>query len=235
LALQDALRARFPAATQVAPRPGDVLSTGVEALDRLLPLGGLPRGQITEWVAARSGGSATLLRRLVLHQLRQDTKVAIVDAGRTLAAGDWVLPAHQEALTFVRPADPADGAWCAELLLRTAGLALVVLDGVGLSEGVAQRLSHLTRESGSALLVVRPTWAHGNGLAPVRLRLDPASPPLTGPGRTPPQRAPLVAALIKGGAPARVEVSRETVPTHRLCAHPLVPDRRGGAVRGRSW
>jgi hypothetical protein len=239
-ALQDVLRARFPAAApDIAPRAEGVLDTGVEALDRLLPRGGLPRGQVTEWVVARSGGSATLLRRLVLHWARPDEKVALVDAGRTLAAADWVTPARSAALTFVRPPEPQDGPWCAELLLRTGGFSLVVLDGVGLRARAAQRLSHLARESDNALLVIRPTWtpdrAGRGGLATVRIRLLPADSPLLGPGKTPPVRAPITAALTKGGAPAQVEVSRETIPTHWLCVHPLVPDRRGGATRGRSW
>ncbi len=239
LALQEELRARFPATLPVAGGSESVLSTGVDVLDRLLPLGGMPRGQVVEWVAARSGGSASLLRRLVLHRAGQDEKVALVDAGRTLAAEDWVVPASTSALTFVRPADPRDGPWCAELLLRAGGFSLVIHDGVGLSEQAAQRLSHLARESDSVLLVIRPTWAPGyggrGGLATVRLRLDPVGPTLLGPGQAPPLRAPVTAALIMGGSPAQVEVSRETIPTHRLCAHPLVPDRRGGAVRGRSW
>jgi len=239
-ALQDALRARFPAAApDLAPRPDGEVGTGLETLDRLLPRGGLPRGQVTEWVVARSGGSATLLRRLVLHWARRpDEKVALVDAGRTLAAADWVVT-RSAALTFVRPAEPGDGPWCAELLLRAGGFSLVVLDGVGLRSRAAQRLSHLARESDSALLVIRPTWTPGHGerggLATVRLHLAPASPTLAGPGKVPQGRAPIIAALIKGGPPAQMEVPRETVPTHRLCAHPLVPDRRGGAARGRSW
>ncbi len=239
-ALQDVLRARFPtAAPEIAARADGVPGTGVEALDRLLPLGGLPRGQVTEWVVARSGGSATLLRRLVLHWARPDEKVALVDAGRTLAAADWVTPARSAALTFVRPSEPRDGPWCAELLLRAGGFSLVVLDGVELRSRAAQRLSHLARESDNALLVIRPTWTSGHvgrgSLATVRLRLAPADSPLLGPGKTPPDRAPITAALTKGGPPAQVEVSRETFPTHWLCAHPLVPDRRGGATRGRSW
>lgn len=236
LALQEALRARFPAAEVDS---GAVLGTGVEALDGLLPGGGLPRGQVVEWVAARSGGSATLLRQLVMHRVQQEERVALVDAGRTLAAADWVAPARSTALTFVRPPEPGEGPWCAELLLRTGGFSLVVLDGVGLPERAAQRLSHRTRESGSVLLVVRPGWASGYGdrasLATVRLQLTPGGPLPLHLDKTPPRSTPFTAALTKGGSPAQVEVSRETVPTHRLCAHPLVPDRRGGAVRGRSW
>ncbi|MFH2006858.1 MAG: hypothetical protein ABI333_09770 [bacterium] len=238
--LQAQLRARFPAAAPVLARPETVLSTGVDALDRLLPHGGLPRGQVTEWVAARSGGSATLLRQLVWRTVQRE-KVALVDAGRTLAAADWVevAPAGSDALTFVRPSDPRDGPWCADLLLRTGLFALVVLDGAAPPRQAAQRFAHLARESSSALLVVLPSDAGRRGggaaLASVRLQLTPTSPTLTGRNTTPPRTAPMTAALIKGGTPAQVEVPRETVPTHRLCAHPLVPDRRGGARRGRSW
>ena len=212
------------------------------ALDQLLPHGGLIRGQITEWVAARSGGSATLLRHLVTHAVRQGEQVALVDAGRTLAAADWVEAAQTGALTVVRPPDPRDGPWCADLLLRIGFFGLVVLDGVDLPKRAAGRLSHLTREAGSALLVVRPDGAeHGGGsaLSTVRLELMAPQSPRAGENTAPcpsapPRSAPITATLLKGGAPAQVEVPRETVPSHRLCAHPLVPDRRGGARRGRS-
>ncbi len=231
-ALQRELRARFPGATQEISGPNAAtMSTGVEALDRMLPAGGLPRGQVVEWVVARSGGSATLLRQLVLHRLQEDEAVALVDAGRSLFAADWLLPASGSGLTFVRPSSSSEGPWCVELLLRAGSFSLVVHDGPPLPERAGQRLSHLAREAGATLLLVRPTWLPGRGSrgGSVVLRL------LLTPGPRAPQGASMLVTLTKGGPPTRVEIPHERHPTYRLCAHPLVPDRRGGARRGRSW
>lgn len=246
-ALRTALRARFPAShTLEAPR--GILSTGVADLDAILPHGGLPKGRITEWIVARGGGGATLLRALVNETLRTGQAVAIVDAGRTLAAGDWVALAQRNTLTIVRPATPGDGPFCAELLLRTGAFGLVVLDGVGLGAQLGARLAHRAGEAGCALLLLRPSgcvWlGQGQGGASLRLRLAPrAAPPGDRAARARRARAPLspvpvrpiIATLVKGGPHEEVTLRCASSETNRLCAYPRVPDRRGAARRGRTW
>jgi hypothetical protein len=238
--LRAELRARFPSATPLEAPAADGLSTGLPALDRLLPHGGLPRGQVTEWVAERSGGSATLVRQVSLATAARGEPVAIVDARATLAAADWVEAYGRGGIVLVRPDDPADAAFCAEQLLRSGALALLVLDGVAPGEQLAQRLALLAREHETAVVLVLPAdLAAGRGgspLAAVRLRLAPPPAPATPPG--PPglrEPVPLRVALRKGGPPDDLEVPRVCEPSHRLCAHPLAPDRRVGARRGRSW
>lgn len=258
--LRNTLRRRFPAALaelesharSLPDAPAQTRADDEAVRSRLLPADGLPRGRITEWACARSGGSATLLRVLVRDALFRGEAVALVDAGHSLAAADWVAAARAGSLTVVRPPAPEDGLFCAELLLGAGAFGLVVLDGVGLPPRFAPRLAHRVREAGCAFLVVLPreesrgqqvSWQdqgprEGSG-APLRIALAPwpAAPRAAArrPGLPLVALPRIVASLVKGGAPGRLELCCAVPTSDRLCAHPLVPDRRGGARHGRSW
>lgn len=255
-ALRGALARRFPAALPVWEERAEVMPTGVADLDRILPGGGLPRGRVTEWLCARSGGSATLLRALLQAALGRGDAVALVDGGRTLAASEWVEVAREGELTVVRPPEPGDALWCAELLVRSGAFALVVLDGLAVPLSLAPRLAHQVREAGCVFLLIRPEWAgarsaQGQGSASLRLVLTPHPPaglaprPPAGLAPRPPALPPafpapeascgLTASLVKGAPPDHTEIRCVLPAPNRLCAHPLVPDRRGGARHGRSW
>ena len=137
------------------PREDPGLPTGIDALDRVLSRGGVPRGRLTEVVGARGAGRTTLLRRLVERAVGERLWVAYVDAARTLAPADWAEVGARGGVWVVRPPDPSRAAWCADLLLRTGAFALVVLDGApALSRAVAVRLTRLAREGDAALVVV---------------------------------------------------------------------------------
>ena len=140
-----------------AASPG--LATGIAALDRGLPGGGIPRGRLTEVRGGLGSGKTTLVRRVVEGAVAAGLQVAYVDAARTLAPRDWAHLARggrdEAGLWVVRPADPARGALCADVLLRSGAFGLVVLDGAPpLPRGVAVRLTRLARESDAALVVV---------------------------------------------------------------------------------
>ena len=191
----DALRAleRELAEVLAPARPGSPgIATGLAALDAALQ-GGLPRGRLTEIAGAPGAGTTSLVRHLVASAVRAGLPVAFVDATRTLAPRDWAFQgsagagaradarvgtgaeAH-DALWVVRPADPAKGAWCADVLLRSGAFALVVVDGAPtLARPVAVRLTRLAKEADAALLVVgdgeRPPTLLGGA---TRLRVAPA-------------------------------------------------------------
>lgn len=112
------------------PAPGEAAPpTGVAPLDDLLPRGGLPRGEAVEWVGPRSCGKTALLRDVLVRLRDRGESVALVDARRTLYAPDWgPLVREGDGFWVVRPSDPAEAAWCADLLLRSGafgGVALV--------------------------------------------------------------------------------------------------------------
>ena len=112
----------------IAPPPvaADALPTGFRELDEALG-GGLPRGRLTELIGPLGAGTATLVHALVSAALGRGQGVACIDASRTLDPAGWAS-LDCDFLRVVRPRDPARGAWCADVLLRSGAFTLVVLD-----------------------------------------------------------------------------------------------------------
>jgi hypothetical protein len=224
----ETLRSLLPAPLPLAPG----LPTGMNALDAALASGGLPRGRLTE--VAGGSGKLTLLRRVVEATVERGEWVAYIDASRTLAPLDWAAVASN--LSVIRPHDAAQAAWCADVLLRSAAFALVVLDSAPpISRAVSVRLMGLARESNAAFVVVSPGGTSATKLGgSVRLRVHR-------------RRQRLRIAIEKGGSidaghagrgSSRlqhvVEVSCADGVARRLCTHSEVPDRRGAAGKASS-
>jgi hypothetical protein len=217
----DALRALLP-----APLPLAVgMPTGVGELDRALASGGFPRGRLTEIVGAT--GKLTLLRQVVQSAVERGEWVAYIDASRTLAPRDW-SGLDNRRLWMVRPPEAAGGAWCADVLLRSAAFSLVVLDSAPVvTRAIAVRLMGLARDSNAAFVVTGTADASRLGGA-VQLRVSR-------------KRQRLRIAIEKGcsvqgpsvvrnsGRHQLVEISCVIGVARRLCAYPEVPDRRGVA------
>jgi hypothetical protein len=194
------------------------LPTGLTPLDALLPGHGIPHGRLTELLAPAGLGKTSIARSIVATTLAAGHGVAWVDATRTLDPRDWAELAG-EGLWVVRPPEPARGAWCADILLRTGAFALVVLDGAPvLSRTLGVRLAHLARETDSALLLLGDGTRASDLGGAVRLRVE----------RSPSGRATTIT-LEKGGPyhHVRLDIAYWTHIAHRLCTHPEVPDRRG--------
>ncbi len=201
------------------------MPTGLDALDRALASGCLPRGRLSEIVGAT--GKLTLLRPIVEAATQRGEWVAYIDASRTLAPRDWV---GIDNLTVILPPQAAQAAWCADVLLRSAGFSLVVLDSAPtISRAIAVRITGLARESNAALVIVggdAGTSATRLGGA-VRLH-------------TYRRRQRLRISIEKGGLVSGesrdcrlqkvVEVRcADGRVARRLCTHSEVPDRRGAA------
>jgi RecA/RadA recombinase len=219
-----ALKQQLAELTGPAPassRLSGALPTGIAALDEKIG-GGVPRGRLTEVIGARGAGKTTLIRHLVMTVVTSGMWVAYIDATRTLAPGDWVdVASAGEGFWVIRPPDPGRGAWCADVVLRSGGFGLVVLDGApSLTRAVTVRLTRLARESDAALVAVGDDddgWRASALGAALRLR-------------------------VRGGR-ARLGVTAEShhasevrcaVRVARsLRADPEVPDRRGMARRAR--
>ena len=214
----ETLRALLPAPLPIAPG----MPTGLEVLDRALASGGFPRGRLTEVVGPT--GRLTLLRRVVRAAIERGEWVAYIDASRTLAPRDWAD--CTSGFWVVRPPEATKAAWCADVLLRSAGFSLVVLDSApAISRAVSVRLMGLARESDAAFVTVAAGGSSATQLGgAVRLRVS--------------RRRQRLRIAIEKGADVRgiagrhqpvVEVSCADGVARRLCSHPEVPDRRGAA------
>lgn len=222
------LRVLLPAPAPVAAG----MPTGLDALDAALASGGLPRGRLTEVVGMT--GRLTLLRQIVEAAVARGEWVAYIDASRTLAPRDWA-GVGTPGLWIVRPPAPATAAWCADVLLRSAGFSLVVLDSAPpVSRAVAVRLTGLARQSNAALVIVA---AGAPGAAAAR-GTDARGTKLGGAVRlcVSRRRQRLRITIEKGADVGRagrlqqvVEVGCANGVARRLCAYPEVPDRRGAA------
>jgi RecA/RadA recombinase len=108
--------------------PGGSVPTGVSSLDTLLPDGGLPRGQVVEWLGPRSSGKTTLLRAAFASLRATGESIALIDSARSLYAPDWTsLIAGEGRFWVIRPPDPTEAVWCADLILRSGAFGAVAL------------------------------------------------------------------------------------------------------------
>ena len=222
------------------PRPDApaAVPTGMEPLDELLPRGGLPRGEGTEWLGPRSCGKTAVLRAALGRLRRSGEPAAVVDAARSLHAPDWEeLAAGKGRFWVVRPPEPREAPWCADLLLRSGAFGAVALllggegdggrggaDGVALSRSTAVRLQRLAGEAGTVLLV--------SGELPVaslRLRFRP--------GRVEPVGGRLFGPFLPEVRPVWIRVGpggrRAEVPVLCPPARPRGADARGRDRKGR--
>jgi hypothetical protein len=217
-----------------ATRPGTPgLATGIAALDAALPNGGLPRGRLTEMVGPPGSGKTTLVHRMVARAVADGWWVAYVDAARTLAPRDWA-DVGREQLWIVRPDEPARGAWCADVLLRSGAFALVVLDGAPmLTRGVAVRLTRLAREADAAFLVLGDDAKASELAGSLRLRVARQSLKRRGIGDAAASALQRITVVIEKGGPYQTinagEADRGIAVARRVRTHPEVPDRRGVA------
>jgi hypothetical protein len=123
-ALRLLLAERFP---QAAPRPAATLPTGIAAIDEAGD-GGLPLGGITEVVAlAPSTGGQLLISRLLAATRRRRMRAALVDALDAFDPQSHEPPLLQH-LIWVRCRTLDEAMHAADLLVRDANLALVMLD-----------------------------------------------------------------------------------------------------------
>ena len=147
---------------------GDAVSTGVPALDALLPQGGLRRGSVVEWLSAATGGGAQTLALLSAREAcREGKSLVVVDRLRQFyppAAAAWGIDLAR--LIVIHPASEPDELWAVDQALRCRGVGAVWAKREQLDPRDFRRLQ-LAAESGGTLgLLGRsarvrgvPSWA----------------------------------------------------------------------------
>ena len=172
---------RYERTLQPTADGNGVLSTGIAALDGLLPDGGISRGMLLEWLSEKTGGGAGTLAFTVAAQLmRADGTCVVIDPTASFyppAIGK--LGDDLQRMIVVHPANGGDALWALEQSLRCRGVAVVVCRlGQAFERQLhnhAYRRLQLAAETGGAIGLllrparyrVHPTWAD------VRLLVEP--------------------------------------------------------------
>ena len=178
----ESLKKALRAAEQV---PGDAtwsewkrspVVTGT-ALDGLLPLGGLPRGSLVEWLVYGPGSGASLLALGLAHAAGcAGARIVVIDSQLRFyppaAAGLGIDPAD---LIVVRPRREADAMWALDQAIRCAGVGAVLWWGHKLDSHHFRRLQLAAESSGSLGLFIRPhTVRREPSWAALRLLVEPS-------------------------------------------------------------
>ena len=160
------------------------LSSGCEALDGLLPHGGLRPGVLVEWVSEGSGGGAGTLAVAVARQAcREGGMLVVVDR-----RGEFYPPAAAgqgidlDRMMVVRPATAADEWWALEQVLRSRGVSAVLV-WLEQEERRSLRRLQLAAEAGGGvgLLICPESFAKAPYWSEARLLVRPL--PSEGPRR----------------------------------------------------
>jgi len=135
------------------PSPGEPISTGISALDSLLPLGGLRPGSLVGYLG--TGVSLTLVAASVACLYRA---LIVVDRQRQFYPATWGTLSRT---VFLRPANDADELWAVDQALRCPGVG-AVLTKCGRIEQRNFRRLQLAAECGGTLgLLIRPAQLRG--------------------------------------------------------------------------
>jgi hypothetical protein len=148
-ALRALIQQRFPDATPLTggAQTTEHVATGIGALDKVLPNGGLPRGRLSVW--APQGGATAILRAACHSIVAGGERSAWIDGDNTVAGAFW-----GEGPYLIRPKSRVHALRAAEELLRSGGFSLMVIAGAEPQGTEMVRLTRSAREGGTALIAM---------------------------------------------------------------------------------
>lgn len=137
----------------------DVISSGVEAIDRLLPRGGFRPGSIVEWIADAGSGATWLALMAAAQACREGGALLVIDERAEFYP--LALPAGAIAgpLVVIRPASLRDAVWALDQSLRAGGVGAAVAWLDRLDDRIARRLQLAAEQGGALGLLLRPRSA----------------------------------------------------------------------------
>jgi protein ImuA len=192
------------------------ISTGIAALDDLLPEGSLRPGTIMECLSAGDGtGAATLALTMARHLAGESGAILVLDSRSDFHPLVAVaLGIESRRLIVVRPPMARDALWVLEQALRSPGVAVTLAWVDRLSSQAFRRLQ-LAAETGGGLGVLirdakvrrQPSWAE------VRLIIEARPAPSHSQGRRVRIELSRARGGLTGGA-VELEISDETGCVH---------------------
>jgi len=160
------------------------ISSGLPALDRLLPGGGFSPSSLVEWIAAAPGSGAGILAMHTARQACKDGRVlVIVDReGSFYPPAAIALGLDPRQLILVRPENESDTHWAIDQALRCCQVAAVWSSIERLSARTFRRWQLAAEAGGGLGLLIRPSRAcREPSWADVRLLVQAAVPPAATP------------------------------------------------------
>lgn len=107
------------------------ISTGAPTLDKILGIGGLPRGRIVEIYGPESSGKSTLALSLVAEAQKQGLCCAYVDAEHALDPAYMInLGIDLDELLLAQPHYGEEALEIVDKLVKTGEVGLIVIDSV---------------------------------------------------------------------------------------------------------
>jgi hypothetical protein len=177
------LRAQLQALEGVhRSRDAAAISSGCEALDRLLPSGGFFPGQLVEWLVARPGNGGGTLALLAARAVLLAGNKALIVVDRCSgnerstfyppAVAGWEIDLRR--LVILRPRNAADEIWAIDQALRCSSVAAVWAWLPKLNERDFRRLQLAAEQGGSLGLLLRPARLRGRPTwADIQLFVEP--------------------------------------------------------------
>lgn len=160
-----------------------VLSTGADAIDRLLPRQGLRGDAITEWVSQAPGSGAASLSLIAagIHLKSPSGRgplVVVSSAGQFYPPAAVALGVPTSQIIWVRPSRHADAVWAIDQALRCKSVAAVWSSlGAHLDDRDARRFQLAAEIGQTPGFFVRPIAVRGRpSFADIRFHID-NSPP----------------------------------------------------------
>jgi protein ImuA len=151
------------------------ISTGISALDRLLPAGGLRRGTLVEYLSPAAASGAGLLALSAAREACREGRALVVldhppptrSASEGISAGHFYPPAavawgiDLARMLVLRPATTADALWAFDQALRCPGVGAVFARYSRLASREFRRLQLAAESGGTVGLLLRPATARG--------------------------------------------------------------------------
>ena len=124
----------------------EVVSTGSLGLDIALGVGGLPRGRVIEIYGPESSGKTTLTLQVIAEMQKQAGTCAFIDAEHALDVQyAQKLGVNLQELLISQPDTGEQALEIADMLVRSGGIDIIVIDSVAALELVERRIDVVAR------------------------------------------------------------------------------------------
>jgi protein ImuA len=169
-------RSRIWRGDSAGSSPDQVVSSGIDELDKTLPGGGWPIGNLTELLLPMEGsGEIGLLSRTLAQVTQADRHVLLVSPPHTPYMPAWEnLGMDSRRIVIVKAYTPAERLWAIEQGVKSAAFGAILGWFSGMSHQATRKLQILARAVATLVFLFRPASARLEpSAAPLRILLDP--------------------------------------------------------------